>query len=147
MHPLMLMANSIYSSKNQKESNMKGFIVTVCITLTLIIFSVTVSHKLEKISLSLLEKTDNIYTSIADRDYENAERVLDRAQKEFEDKKLMLEATGNHEELLRIETALCHVEEFIKARQAGDALSMCREIEVLLKHLTGNFKLKAENIL
>lgn len=126
---------------------MKGFIITIAILVGLILFSMGVSHKLEGVSNSLLDKTENIYSSVSDKDYEGASMHLDKAKKEFKSNKILLEATGNHEEILRIEIAFDYLNEFIEAEQNGDALSVCNELSILLKHLTGNFKLKAENIL
>ena len=78
---------------------------------------------------------------------EKAIDALNIAEKGFKKQKVLLEATSNHEEILRIELAYGHVREFIESDQMGDAMASCGEIKKLIRHLPSNFKLKAENIL
>lgn len=126
---------------------MRSFIAAAVLSIVIIITGVMSGKKLQNISDSLYDETDVLYSYLKEDNKEKATHALKEAEKSFKSKKVILEATSNHEEILRIELAYGHIREFIETDQMGDALASCGEIKQLIRHLPSNFKLKAENIL
>ena len=126
---------------------MRSFVAAAVLSIVIIITGLISGRKIENISNRLYDETDVLYSHLKNDNKEKAINALDIAEKGFKKQKVLLEATSNHEEILRIELAYGHVREFIESDQMGDALASCGEIKKLIKHLPSNFKLKAENIL
>ena len=126
---------------------MRSFIAAVVIGIIIIYTSSVFSDKVENITASLSDKNNALYTQLENKNKEDALNSLEESEKEFHKNKVLFEATSDHEELLRIEVQYSAIREFLKEEQFGDALASCAEIELLLKHLPGNFEVKAENIL
>ena len=126
---------------------MRSFITAAILTIILIYSGIVFTQKIENIADDLSKKTQDIYLCLEKKDYEQAIKNHEETTNLFNKHKVVLEATSDHEELLRIELAYAQIQEFIKKDQIGDALACLSEIELLLDHLPGNFKLKPENIL
>lgn len=126
---------------------MRSFAAAVVLSIIIVITGLISGRKIEKVSDHLYDKTEAVYSYLKDDDKESAIGALEEAEESFKKQKVLLEATSNHEEILRIELSYGQVREFIESDQVGDALASCSEIKRLIKHLPSNFKLKAENIL
>ena len=59
----------------------------------------------------------------------------------------MLAATGNHEEIDKIEITIAELKEYILQHSKADALAHTEALNVLFRHLPKNYKLRTENIL
>ena len=126
---------------------MRSFAAAAVLSIIIIITGLISGRKIENISNHMYNEADVLYSYLKDDNKEKALEALEIAEENFKKQKVLLEATSNHEEILRIELSYGHVREFIESDQIGDALSSCGEIKRLIKHLPSNFKLKAENIL
>ena len=126
---------------------MRSFITAVTISIIIVTTGVVLTAKIDTICTELSHGTQDIIKSLEDDNHAKALQITNEATKELKNNKLIMEATGNHEELMRIELAYLHTAEFIKKQQTGDALACLKEIKLLLTHLPGNLKVKLENIL
>ncbi len=126
---------------------MRSFVAAVALSVVIIIVGIVSSAKIENVANELYDKTESLYLSLKEENTQSSLSALEAAEESFEKRKVLLEATSNHEEVLRIEICYKNVREFIEKDQTGDALASCSEIKLLLKHLPSNFKMKAENIL
>lgn len=126
---------------------MRSFVAAAVLSVIIVITGLISGRKIETVSNRLYDETDVLYSHLKSDNKEKAIDALDIAEKGFKKQKVLLEATSNHEEILRIELSYGHIREFIESDQIGDALSSCAEIKRLIKHLPSNFKLKPENIL
>lgn len=126
---------------------MKSFLLALTFSIALVSASFLFTNKMDSIAQVLSEKTYAVYTSLQEDDIDGAKRRLEKAIDEFKKKQVLLEATGNHEELMRIELAYAQAKEFINKGQIGDAMASLREIDILIEHIPGNFEIKPENIL
>lgn len=126
---------------------MKSFFSALIFTIALIGANIMFTNKLYSVAQTLSEKTVSVYTHLKQNEVDTAIKKLENTTDEFEKNRVLLESTGNHEELLRIELAYVQTKEFINKKQIGDALANLSQIKILLEHLPGNFELKPENIL
>ena len=126
---------------------MRSFAMAAVLAVIIVISGIISSVKIDSVASKLYSDADILYTHLKENDSSKAKASLDSAEEVFKKHKVLLEATSNHEEILRIELSYGHVREFIENDQMGDALASCNEIKHLIKHLPSNFKLKAENIL
>ena len=65
----------------------------------------------------------------------------------IDEKKTLMEAIGNHEEIKAIEMGIVELREFIRSNDKVDALSKCAILDFLFGYLPESYHLKAENIL
>lgn len=126
---------------------MKSFFLALILGITIFAGGMLLSNKINTITSSIGEKNKQLYSALELKDQKIAKDTLHEAEKEFKKYKVLLEATSDHEELLRIELEYAAIGEFISEDQFGDALASCSEIELLINHLPSNFEIKAENIL
>ncbi len=126
---------------------MRSFAAAAILAVIIVISGIISSAKIDSVANKLHSDADILYSCLKENDNAGAMNAINSAEEVFKKHKVLLEATSNHEEILRIELSYGHVREFIENDQIGDALASCNEIKRLIKHLPSNFKLKAENIL
>lgn len=126
---------------------MKSFFLALVFSMAIISAGFAFTNKMNSIAQNLSDKTYAVYTSLEENDIDGATQGIKAALNEFKKKQVILEATGNHEELMRIELAYAQTSEFINKGQIGDAMASLKEIEILIGHIPGNFEITPENIL
>lgn len=126
---------------------MKSFIAAIVIAVTMIGGSLWYINHIEKISDELVQLNEEIIVLLEQEDFEQAEEKIGRINQSIDQKRTILAATGNHEELDKIEIYTLELEQYTKGRAREDALARCRVLTLLLEHLPKNYQLKLENIL
>ena len=126
---------------------MKSFLVALVISVVIVSGSLMYTNHLDGVARELAEQNGKITEFVAAGDFAGA---LDAA-KGLEDclnkNKVLLAATGNHDELLKIELACAELKEYAAAENAADAASKCASLDVMIQHMPSNYKIKVENIL
>lgn len=95
----------------------------------------------------MLEKNKEIETEIVTQNYESATQKTKELSEYVREKRTILDAVGNHQELDEIERNLSELAAFTEDEMHGDAISKCYSLDFLLRALPRNFKIKIENIL
>lgn len=126
---------------------MKSVVVSAVIAAVVVVGSLCYSHNLEKVSGELSDINENIRQLLREEDYVNASSQVERMKSYLDQKRPVLAAIGNHEELDTIEMNLSELMEYSVGENKTDALSICRVLGFMFEHLPENYKLKWENIL
>lgn len=126
---------------------MLSFITALIISAAVITGSVLYTNRVDDIAAELLLETGKITECILNDEFTGAENAIYAFEDCLEKNKVLLEATGNHEELLKIELSYKELRMFTLSQQKADALAKCASLDVLLNHMPSNYKVKAENIL
>ncbi len=126
---------------------MKSFIIAVLIGMFMITGCLLYMKEVEDVSDELKNLNKETIALLENEDYEGAKGAHRQVEKFFEEKIIMLAATGNHTELDQMQIYISQVFEYIEEEQKGDALAFCESLDIMFKHLPKNYRLKAENIL
>ncbi|MBP3360306.1 MAG: DUF4363 family protein [Clostridia bacterium] len=126
---------------------MQSFITALIISVAVVMGSLLYTNRVDDIAAELLLETNKISECILNDEFINAEKAISAFEDCLEKNKVLLEATGNHEELLKIELSYKELRMFTLSGQKADALAQCASLDVLLNHMPSNYKIKAENIL
>ena len=126
---------------------MKSVVISIVIALAIVAGSVAYGNHMHKVSDTLISINDKLIEEIDGENYEQAENVLENAIMYIESNRTMLSAMDNHESIDKIELNIYELYEYIKGEEKTDALSKCRMLGVLYKHLPKDYELKLENIL
>lgn len=126
---------------------MRSFFAAIQITAAIIAGSFIYTARMDRLSEEMLEKNKEIYSYVQGEDYENAALTIKGAREHLESHSVMLWATGDHSEIMQLEVNLGELFEYVKASERSDALAKCAEMEILLRHMPKNYKIRLENIL
>lgn len=126
---------------------MKGVIASAVIAVIIVAGSAAYTLHIENVSEEMGMINDKIITSLDVGDYERAKEETEKLSEYLDKKRTILAATGNHEELDKIEMNISEMSGYIDGQKKTDALSRCRVLDFLFDHLPNNYKMKLENIL
>lgn len=126
---------------------MKSFIGALVLTVVIIVSSLLYVNKMDKLSSEMIEINEKTYELLVSGDYEGAAESSYKLMNYLEDSRVLLTATGDHEEIKKIELMCCELTELIRNRMDGDSRAKCAALDMLLEHMPKNYKIKAENIL
>lgn len=126
---------------------MKSVVISVIIAAIVIAGSIVYTSNLERVSKELSEINGRISECLEEEDYSGADAEIEHLKAYLNSRRAVLDATGNHEEIDKIEMNLYELSEYSKGEKKTDALSRCRVLDFLFEHLPLNYKLKPENIL
>lgn len=126
---------------------MKSVVISIAIACVIVTGSLFYTRGLEKVSEELLEMNERVSEYIEAEDYFNADAEIDRLTSYLNSRRAVFDATGNHEEMDKIEMNLYELTEYSRGQKKTDALSRSRVLGFLFEHLPLNYKLKFENIL
>ncbi len=131
----------------RKKSSMRSVIVALVIIAISVGGSVIYTNHLENTANEMLLKNNIITINILNENYNDAEIEIKSLQKFVKEKRAVLDAVGNHQELDDIEGELAQLLAFTHEDDKKQALSKCYMLDFLIESLPRNFKLKLENIL
>lgn len=126
---------------------MKGVIISACIAVVLIAGSIAYTNHIDTVSENFVEMNQSIVMALEEDDFETAEKEIVKMVEYMDKKATVLAATGNHEDLDKIEMNLSELVSYIRGGNQTDALARCNVLGFLFEHLPKNYKLKLENIL
>lgn len=126
---------------------MKGVIISVCIAAVIVAGSIAYTNHMESVSQELAEINERIMEYLEDMDYDEAHGETERLMEYLDKNRTILAATGNHEELDKIEMNISEMSGYINGKQQTDAISRCKVLDFLFEHLPKNYQMKLENIL
>lgn len=126
---------------------MKSFITSLIIAIIIISSSFFFTHSIEKTSKKLLKDNREIIELIENNDYENAYSLTKDMQEYVNKKKISLAVIMDHGDLDKIESSIAELESYIDHEIKSDALAKCNTLDVIIRHMPKNYKLKIENVL
>ena len=126
---------------------MKGVIISLCIAAAIVAGSAAYTRHTRSVSEELGSINSAVMESLENGDYEGAAKKIDALNGYMEKKRTVLSATGNHEELDKIEINISEMSGYTEGRQKTDAIAHCMALDFLFKHLPKNYELKLGNIL
>lgn len=126
---------------------MKGVIISLCIAAAIVAGSAAYTHHTRSVSEELGSINSSIMESLKEGDYRGAAEKTDALNEYMEKKRNILSATGNHEELDKIEMNISEMSGYTNGQQQTDAIAHCMVLDFLFKHLPKNYELKLGNIL
>lgn len=126
---------------------MKGVVISAVIAVLLVVGSMAYTRHIESVSQELGEINDAIIAALKQEDYEYAAEGVKELKEYLDSHRAILEATGNHEELDKLEMNISELSEYVGGGEQTDALSNCRVLDFMFEHLPKNYELRWENIL
>ncbi len=126
---------------------MKGVIISACIAVIIVAGSIAYTRHIENVSEEIGGINDKIMYYLDGENYEEAKRETYNLSRYLDSKRTTLAATGNHEELDKIEMNISEMSGYIDGKEKADALSRCRALDFLFDHLPNDYEMKLENIL
>jgi len=126
---------------------MKGVWISLSIAAAVIIGSIVYTNHIDNVSQELCGINDRIMVHLETENYSDAAYEAEKLSEYLEKKRTVLDATGDHDELNKIEINISEMSGFIEGEQQFDAISKCMVLDFMFSHLPRNYKLKLENIL
>ena len=126
---------------------MKGVIVSLFIAAAIVAGSAAYTSHTKKVSRELGEINAGVMESLEKCDYDGAAEKIEKLSGYLEEKRMVLSATGNHEELDKIEINISEMSGYTDGKQQIDAIAHCKVLDFLFEHLPKNYELKLGNIL
>ncbi len=126
---------------------MKGVIISGVIAILILIGSIAYTNHIENVSEELSDINKVIIEALTAENYSKASSSAKELNDYLDSHRAILEATGNHEEIDKIEMNISELVEYIDGGEKTDALSNCRVLDFLFDHLPKNYEMKLENIL
>lgn len=126
---------------------MKGVIISAVIAALIVAGSIAYTNHIECVSNELGEINETIVDALTAENYTEASASVDKLNEYLETHHAILAATGNHEEIDKIEMNISELTEYIEGEAKTDALSNCRVLDFLFEHLPKNYEMKWENVL
>lgn len=126
---------------------MKSVVISVFIAAAIVAGSIAYTRHLERLSEEFLQINKKVTEYVDAEDYFNADAEIEHLSAYLEQKRVVLDATGNHDEIDKIKMNLSELAEYSGGQQKTEALSKCRTLDILFKHLPMDYELKIENIL
>lgn len=126
---------------------MKSFIVAIIIAGLIVSGTVFSTHRIEVVSRKILDDNKRVVEAVKENDYQKA-KVLARQMAEYVDgKKMTMSIIMDHGDLDKIEQGIAELEGYIEGEAQFDSIAKCKFLDVLIRHLPRNYKLKIENVL
>lgn len=126
---------------------MKSLIISLSLAVVVVVFSIGYTFKIDAVANELRELNNEIAISLKNENYESALEKAEKLSGSIDEKKTLMEAIGNHEEIKSIEMNIAEMKEYIRGSARSDALSKCSLLDFLFCYLPESYHLKAENIL
>lgn len=126
---------------------MKSFIVSLIIGITVIAGTVFYTHRIEVVSEKLSKDNKKLIEVLNDEDFEKALELTNNMDDYVNEKKLSLAIIMDHTDLDKIEMGIAELKGYIEGEIKTDALAKCNSLDVMLRHMPKNYKLKIENVL
>lgn len=126
---------------------MKSFFTALIIALVIAAGTFFYTHNIEVISEKLLADNRRIITCIKDNEYEEAYELTKNMDEYMNETKISLAVIMDHSDLDKIESGIAELESYILSEIKSDALAKCNALDVLIRHMPKNYKLKIENVL
>ncbi len=126
---------------------MKSVVISVIIAAVMVAGSLFYTSSLERVSCELNDINTRVSKLLDEDDFSAADSEIEHMKSYLDSRRAVLDATGNHEEIDKIEMNISELSEYTKGEKKTDALSRCRVLSFLFEHLPLNYKLKFENIL
>lgn len=126
---------------------MKSFIVSVIIAVIVVAWSLFFVNQIEDFSVKLGVDLEGIVLALGREDYSSAGKLAKEMGDYVDEEKLRLAAMLDHTLLDKIETDIAELRGFIECEVKNDAIAKCRVLDVQIRHMPKNHKLKLENIL
>ena len=126
---------------------MKSFMVSLGIAILIIGGTMFFTHRIEETSKKLLEDNRKIISCLKDDNYKKAHTITKDMKEYVNETKISLAIIMDHGDLDKIESGIAELESYIDSEIKADALAKCNTLDVLIRHMPKNHKLKIENIL
>ncbi len=126
---------------------MRSFIISLIIAGIVVASSLFFVGEIEKVSKSVGESVEEIVEALDAEDFEKAGALTEEMAEYVDREKITLAVIMDHTQLDKIESEIAELEGYIKGRVKNDALAKCNVIDVQVRHMPKNYKLKIENIL
>lgn len=126
---------------------MRSFISAVIIGFFMIFGSILYTNHIQKISDELIRCNSVVFQLVSEEKFSDADKIIDMMCSYIDDKKIILAATGNHEEIDKIEIYITELKQYNCYMYKADAVARIKVLDFLFEHLPKNYKLRPENIL
>lgn len=126
---------------------MKSFIASIIIAVILVSGSLFFVSSIERFSEKLSVDIEEMVSALEAEDYGAAGRLVENMEEYVDREKLNLAAILDHTQLDKIENDIAELKGFVECRVKHDAIAKCRVLDVQIRHMPKNHKVKIENIL
>ena len=126
---------------------MKSFIISLIIAAIIVGGTVFFTHRIEETSEKLLKDNRKVISCLENDNYKTAHSVTQDMIEFVNEAKISLAIIMDHSDLDKIESGIAELESYIDSEIKADALAKCSVLDVLIRHMPKNYKLKIENIL
>ena len=126
---------------------MRSFITALAIGAILVTGSILYNKSIEKISDELIRCNNNILQLVYVDNFADADELINILNNYIDEKRVLLDATGSHEEIDKIETCITELKEYNAHLCKADAIARIKTLDVLFTRMPKNYRLRPENIL
>lgn len=137
----------VYNVWKGMFTDMKSVIISLALAVVVLVISITYTKTIDNVSARMKEINTEIAIFLEKDEYNTAFEKTKELGGYIEEKRTLMEAIGNHEEIKAIEMGIVELREFIRSNDKVDALSKCAILDFLFGYLPESYHLKAENIL
>ena len=126
---------------------MRSFIIALGIAVATGGGTTFFTHRIEVVSKKVLEDNKQVVEAVLKDDFERAKKLAHHMAEYVDSKKMTMSLIMDHGDLDKIEQGIAELEGYIEGEVKNDSIAKCKFLDVLIRHLPRNYKLKIENIL
>ena len=126
---------------------MRSFIISLVIAVLIVGGTVFSTYRIEVVSRKILDDNKKVVDAVNAEDYKKAKDLAQHMAEYVDDKKMSLSLIMDHGDLDKIEQGVAELQGYIEGEAKFDSIAKCKFLDVLIRHLPRNYKLKIENVL
>ena len=126
---------------------MRSFIIALIIAGLIVGGTIFSTYRIEVVSGKILDDNQKVVEAVNSNDFKKAKTLARNMAEYVDDKKMSLSIIMDHGDLDKIEQGVAELEGYIEGEAKFDSLAKCKFLDVLIRHLPRNYKLKIENVL
>lgn len=126
---------------------MRSFIIALVIAGLIAGGTVFSTYRIEVVSRKILDDNKKVVDAVNEEDYKKAKDLAQHMAEYVDDKKMSLSLIMDHGDLDKIEQGVAELQGYIEGEAKFDSIAKCKFLDVLIRHLPRNYKLKIENVL
>lgn len=126
---------------------MRSFIISLVIAVLIVGGTVFSTYRIEVVSRKILDDNKKVVDAVNEEDYKKAKDLAQHMAEYVDDKKMSLSLIMDHGDLDKIEQGVAELQGYIEGEAKFDSIAKCKFLDVLIRHLPRNYKLKIENVL
>lgn len=125
---------------------MKSAIVAVCLFAAVVAGTLFCMDFLEKTSTDMSETIEGIARNVSGESWDEAQRQMEKLEKQWQDSEIYLHAIIDHSEIDTIADSMASIKQYLYYREAPELMAQLSSLKWFVIHIPRKERIAAENI-